>query len=176
MLGYSGGMLQSRFDIVVRKPHTRDAEALAELFGQSWRLAYTGIIPHAHLEGIIRRRTVEWWRGVTSRSDGMLVLEVSGKVAGYTTFGRARSKGRFQGEIYELYVTPTHQGLGFGEHLFEGARHALDVRRLAGLIVWALAENDQACHFYWRRGGRPIARLFDTLGESKVERIAFRWR
>jgi hypothetical protein len=39
-----------------------------------------------------------------------------------------------------------------------------------------LAENDQACHFYWRRGGRPIARLFDALGDAKVERIAFGWR
>ncbi len=173
---YSEQMLQSRTDIVVRKPQTSDAEALAELFGLSWRLAYTGIIPHAHLEGIIRRRSVEWWRGVTSRSEGMLILEVSGTVAGYTTFGRARSKGRFQGEIFELYVTPTHQGLGFGEHLFEAARHALDVRRLSGLIVWALAENDQACHFYWRRGGRPVARLFDALGDAKVERIAFGWR
>src|SRR5690606_12080107 len=69
MMVYSEQMLQSRTDIVVRKPQTSDAEALAELFGLSWRLAYTGIIPHAHLEGIIRRRTVEWWRGVTSRSD-----------------------------------------------------------------------------------------------------------
>ena len=169
-------MLQSRSDVVVRKPQALDAEALTELFALTWRLAYAGIIPHLHLEGTIRRRNVEWWRSVTSRGDGMLVLEVNGEVAGYATFGRARSKGRFQGEIYELYVTPTHQGLGFGEHLFEGARHALDVRRLSGLIVWALAENDQACHFYWRRGGRPIARLFDTLGDSKVERIAFGWR
>lgn len=169
-------MLQSRSHIVVRKPQAADAEALAELFASSWRLAYSGIIPHPHLEGTIRRRNVEWWRGVASRGDGMLVLEVNGTVAGYTTFGRARSKSRFQGEIYELYVEPTHQGLGFGEHLFEAARHALDVRRLSGLIVWALSENDQACHFYWRRGGRPMARLFDTLGESKVERVAFGWR
>jgi GNAT superfamily N-acetyltransferase len=168
-------MLQSRSDIVIRKPQSSDAEALSELFGKSWRLAYTGIIPHLHLEGIIRRRTVEWWRGITSRGDGMLVLEVNSDVAGYATFGRARAKGRFQGEIFELYVTPTHQGLGFGEHLFEASRHALDVRRLSGLIVWALTENEQACHFYWRRGGRPVARHFDTLGESKVERVAFGW-
>src|SRR5690606_20758416 len=118
----------------------------------------------------------EWWRSVADRGEGMLVLEVSGDVAGYTTFGRARSKGRFQGEIYELYVTPTHQGLGFGEHLFEAARHALDVRRLSGLVGCAPATNDRACHSYWRRGGRPVARLFDVLGNSQVERIAFGWR
>ena len=92
IFGYSVFMLQSRIDVVVRKPLADDAEALAELFGKSWRLAYSGIIPHAHLEGIIRRRTAEWWRSIASRSEGMLVLEVSGEVAGYTTFGRARSK------------------------------------------------------------------------------------
>jgi hypothetical protein len=32
----------------------------------------------------------------------------------------------------------------------------LDMRKLNGLIVWALLDNTAACDFYWRRGGRPI--------------------
>lgn len=168
-------MLQSRSNIVVRKGEARDAAALAQVFAQSWRLAYAGIIPDPHLEGLIRRRDAKWWRRAASESDGLLVLEVSEVVAGYVTFGRARSKGRYQGEIYELYLTPTHQGLGFGEYLFEAARHALDLRRLAGLIVWALSDNEQASHFYWRRGGRPVAKLTETLGGARLEKIAFSW-
>ena len=83
-------MLQSRSDIVVRKPQALDAEALTELFALTWRLAYSGIIPHLHLEGTIRRRNVEWWRSVASRGDGMLILEVNGEVAGYTSFTSRR--------------------------------------------------------------------------------------
>ena len=74
--------------------------------------------------------------------------------------GSSRQRAPYQGEIYELYLDPIYQGLGLGEHLFEGCRHALDMRKLNGLIVWALLDNTAACDFYWRRGGRPIASAF----------------
>ena len=86
------------------------------------------------------------------------------------------SAGRYQGEIYELYLDPIYQGLGLGEHLFEGCRHALDMRKLNGLIVWALLDNTAACDFYWRRGGRPITSTFTKIGGERLEKVAFAWR
>jgi ribosomal protein S18 acetylase RimI-like enzyme len=168
-------MLQSRTGIRVRKGTSRDAGVLADLFRQSWELSYRGIIPHLHLESIIRRRDKAWWQSAAGGNTGLLVLEVAGTVAGYVTFGRVRGRSKHQGEIYELYLKPTHQGLGFGEHLFEGARFALDQRSLKGLVIWALADNQQACDFYWRRGGRPIARTSDRIGGVKLEKIAYAW-
>jgi len=160
----------------VRRGAPEDASALAQLFRDAWEVAYRGIIPHLHLETIIRRRDASWWKNAASGSDGLLVLEVSDTIAGYATFGRSRVKGRYQGEIYELYLAPLYQGLGFGEHLFEGVRHALDQRKLNGLIVWALADNQVAQDFYWRRGGRPIAKSTDRIGGAKLEKIAYGWR
>ena len=152
-----------------------NSEALAEVFAASWSLAYTGILPENHLRTMISRRSPGWWR-TNLRSDGnMLVLQVSGKVAGYATCGPARSRGNVQGEIFELYLDPLHQGLGLGEHLFEGCRSILDSRRLRGLVVWALVDNAAACHFYWRRGGRPVASVMDTIGGKKLEKAAFTW-
>ena len=170
-----GGMLQSRSEIRVRKGAPRDAATLADLFRQSWELAYRGIIPHLHLESMIRRRDKAWWQSAASGADGLLVLEVAGVLAGYVTFGRARGRSKHQGEIYELYLIPTHQGLGFGEHLFEAARHALDMRRLNGLVVWALADNIGAGEFYWRRGGRPAAKTTDRVGGVKLQKIGYAW-
>ncbi len=63
-----------------------------------------------------------------------------------------------------------HQGLGLGEHLFEGCRYGLDQRRLKGLIVWALADNTMATDFYWRRGGRPVKQAIENIGSRKLER------
>ncbi len=168
-------MLQSRTDVRVRKGTQRDAGALAELFRQSWELAYRGIIPHLHLESMIRRRDKAWWQHAARGSDGLLVLEVGGVTAGYVTFGRARGRTKFQGEIYELYLSPSYQGLGFGEHLFEAARFALDERKLNGLVIWALADNTVAADFYWRRGGRPVSKTVDKIGGVKLEKIAYGW-
>lgn len=118
--------------------------------------AYTGIIPHLHLETLIRRRSEEWWSGAIRGGDSILVLEVGKATAGYATSGAARTRTAHQGEIYELYLAPVYQGLGFGELLFEGCRAGLDRRQLRGLVVWALSENSGATDFYWRRGGRPF--------------------
>jgi ribosomal protein S18 acetylase RimI-like enzyme len=159
----------------IRPGAAADAAALSDVFRASWSNAYLGIIPHLHLDNMIRRRTPDWW-GTTIRSGGeLLVLQVAGVVAGYATLGAARARGAYEGEIYELYVSPTYQGLGFGERLFEACRYQLDGRQLSGLIVWALADNATASDFYWRRGGRPVGMTFERFGRTKLKKIAFAW-
>jgi ribosomal protein S18 acetylase RimI-like enzyme len=168
-------MLRSPSIAKVRSAHPADAVDVAGVFRDSWTLAYRGIIPDVHLDRIVRTRDAAWWRSSLKAKEGMLVLEVGGTIAGYATCGQTRGRGRFQGEIYELYLAPTHQGLGFGEHLFEACRHALDERKLKGLLVWALVDNDAACSFYWRRGGRPVASMMEKFGSAKLEKAAFGW-
>lgn len=170
-------MLGSSSIVKVRPAKLADAARLVEVFEESWRHAYRGIIPHLHLESMIARRQREWWLNALRAGETLLVLELPDKkLAGYASCGMARARGVHQGEIYELYVTPTCQGLGFGELLFEACRAGLDRRRYDGLVVWALSENAPAIDFYWRRGGRPIARSYDTIGHAKLEKIAFGWK
>ena len=168
-------MLEQSSSANVRTARNDDADALADTFALSWRQAYRGVLPHAHLEGMIARRQPAWWRSSLGSRDCVLVLEVADKIAGYATCGQARGRGRHKGEIYELYLAPIYQGLGFGEHLFEGCRFVLDNNRLNGLVVWALLDNTQACDFYWRRGGRPITSTIDVLGGKRLEKIAVAW-
>ena len=169
-------MLGSNSKVNVRGARPADASALARIFKEAWQLAYRGIIPHLHLESMIRQRTPEWWRDALKPAEGTLVLEMAGTVAGYATVGHSRHRSPYQGEIYELYLDPIYQGLGLGEHLFEGCRHTLDMRKLNGLIVWALLDNTAACDFYWRRGGRPVASAFTRIGGERPEKVAFAWR
>jgi ribosomal protein S18 acetylase RimI-like enzyme len=111
-------MLGASSHCEVRSGNLSDAPALSEVFRLTWSQAYLGIIPHLHLDSMIRRRGVEWWRSTIKSGNGVLVLQVAGSTAGYATLGAARARGKQEGEIYELYVTPTHQGLGFGELLY----------------------------------------------------------
>lgn len=168
-------MLESRASVRVRSGKPGDAAAIASVFKDSWKQAYRGIIPHAHLEHMIRRRGPDWWRSAVRAGDTVLILECQGTVAGYATLGTSRTKGPYQGEIYELYMAPTHQGIGLGEYLFEAARNNLDDRKLNGMLVWALSDNEVATGFYWRRGGRPIAKMIERIGGARLEKIAFAW-
>ena len=169
-------MLGSHSKVRVRGAKSGDAKALARIFKDSWLLAYRGIIPHLHLDGMVRQRTPEWWRDALKSSDSALVLDVAGTVAGYATLGTSRARGSYQGEIYELYMAPVYQGLGFGERLFETCRFRLDKARLDGLIVWALNENEAAIDFYVRRGGRPRFSSSEHFGGRKVPKTGLVWR
>lgn len=168
-------MLGASSHVGVRAARRSDADALVGVFDASWRHAYTGIIPHLHLDLMIRRRTPTWWRRVIAAGESVTVLKVDGKIVGYATFGLSRNRGKHQSEIYELYITPDYQGLGFGELLFESCRYQLDQRSLDGLILWALTDNTSAIDFYWRRGGRPIASTIDRIGKTRLEKIALAW-
>ncbi len=168
-------MLGASSHCEVRRGNLSDAPALSEIFRLTWSQAYLGIIPHLHLDNMIRKRTTEWWCSTIRSGNGVLVLQVDGSIAGYATLGAARVRSEQEGEIYELYITPTHQGLGFGELLFEGCRHQLDLRQFSGLIVWALAENVGAAEFYWRRGGRPVGAGFERFGDKRLKKIAYAW-
>jgi ribosomal protein S18 acetylase RimI-like enzyme len=164
-------------DVVhIRPPRPKDAPALASAYEEAWRGAYQGIIPHLSLERMMARRGLRWWESTLRKRTPLLVLDFSGEAIGYVTFGRCRlGQAPFQGEIFELYLHPTYQGLGLGEKLFEGARARLAEMRLKGLLVWALADNDAACGFYLRLGGKPVAEGAESFGDSSLRKVAFAW-
>src|ERR1700752_612769 len=99
-------MLGSGSKVCVRSGKSADAAALSRVFRESWQFAYRGIIPHLHLDSLVRQRTPEWWRSTVGSGDSVRVLELAGKLVGYATYGSARQRGPFQGEIYELYLDP----------------------------------------------------------------------
>ncbi len=164
-------------DVVhIRPPRLKDAPTLAAAYEEAWRSAYQGIIPHLSLERMIARRGLGWWEGALHKRTPLLVLDFGGEPAGYVTYGRSRlGRTQFQGEIFELYMHPIYQGLGFGEKLFDGARSRLAELKLKGLLVWALVDNDAACGFYLRLGGKPIAEGAESFGDISLRKVAFAW-
>lgn len=161
--------------IGVRDAQLEDAAALIDVFRESWRHAYCGVIPSLHLSRMISRRDASWWRASIRSEPHFLVLEVGGEIVGYATCGGARAPRRSGGEIYELYLSPVHQGLGLGEHLFEACRNRLDADGLNGLVVWSLIDNEAARDFYLRRGGRAVGRSRETFSGRQLEKIAYAW-
>jgi ribosomal protein S18 acetylase RimI-like enzyme len=160
----------------IRPARLKDASALAAAYEDAWRGAYQGIIPHLFLERLLSRRGLGWWENAVRKRTPLLVLDFDGQAAGYVTFGRCRfGRTRFQGEIFELYLHPTYQGLGLGEKLFDGARARLAEMRLKGLLVWALADNEAACGFYVQLGGKAVAEGADSFGDTSLRKIAFAW-
>jgi ribosomal protein S18 acetylase RimI-like enzyme len=162
--------------IDIRRAEPRDAPAIADVHHQAWRGAYAGIIPHRALNAMISRRGGEWWANAIRRSATVLVVEIGGKVAGYTTVGRNRARELpQQGEIYELYLRPEYQGVGLGSRLFAAARQKLADHGLKGMVVWALEDNINALSFYAGAGGRDVAEGVEVFDQKALKKVAFVW-
>ena len=104
------------------------------------------------------------------------MLVFGDKVAGYANYGRNRARSlHFEGEIYELYLRPEFQGLGFGRRLFTAARRDLMQSGLKSMVIWALSDNDPATEFYRALGGRMVARSSEKFGPKSLDKVAFAW-
>ena len=159
-----------------RPARPEDANAISQVHAQSWRQAYTGILPYKALMKMINRRDAKWWARAIRKSTIVMVAEMDGEIAGYVTLGPNRvSTFPFEGEIYELYLKPEFQGIGLGAMLFAQARKELKRRAYKGVTVWVLQDNESAVGFYQNAGGRPIARGSEHFDDTKLEKIAIAW-
>jgi ribosomal protein S18 acetylase RimI-like enzyme len=162
--------------IEIRRARAADAKAVAETHDDAWRAAYQGIIPGRELEQLIAKRGPRWWHGAIRKGSRISLLAFGDTVAGYANYGHNRSRSLpYEGEIYELYLRPEFQGLGFGRQLFMAARQDLAQRDLNSLVVWALSDNQPAMEFYRALGGKSLARSSERFGDKILDKTAFVW-
>ena len=162
--------------IEIRRAKASDAAAVASCHDEAWRMAYQGIIPGTELEKLINRRGPAWWDSAIRKGSRIALLQFGDKIAGYANYGRNRARSlTYDGEIYELYLRPEFQGLGFGRRLFTAARRDLAQSALKSLIVWALSENENAVEFYRALGGKAVARSSEKFGDKMLEKVAYSW-
>src|SRR6187401_3378409 len=162
--------------IEIRRAKSGDAVDVAETHDEAWRTAYQGIIPGNELDKLINRRGPDWWDSAIRKGSRITVLAFGNAVAGYANYGRNRARSLYyDGEIYELYLRPEFQGLGFGRKLFSAARRDLLQSGLQSMVVWALSDNEPAVGFYRALGGKAVARSSEKFGSRVLDKVAFAW-
>ncbi len=162
--------------IDIRRAGVEDAEAVAAVHLDAWKYAYNGLIPYSALDRMVSRRGEEWWARAISRKTVVLVIEIECEIVGYLTLGRNRVETLpVAGEIYELYLRPEFQGVGLGTRLFLNGRAELKRRGLRGVVVWVLADNDQAISFYENSGGNLVAEGNETFDGKVLRKLAYAW-
>ena len=163
--------------IEIRRAKASDAVDVAATHDEAWRTAYQGIIPGNELDKLINRRGPDWWDSAIRKGSRITILQFGEQIAGYANYGRNRARSLFyDGEVYELYLRPEFQGLGFGRRLFSAARKDLMQSGLKSLVVWALSDNESAVEFYRALGGRAVARSSERFGAKTLDKVAYAWQ
>ena len=88
-----GNRVMKTLSIDIRRAEPDDAPAISDAHRSSWQQAYAGLIPHKQLRQMLDRRNEMWWRKAARGSATMLVVEIAGVIAGYTTLGLSRARG-----------------------------------------------------------------------------------
>jgi ribosomal protein S18 acetylase RimI-like enzyme len=165
---------------VVRLPEITDAQEIARTMTGSWRVGYRGLLSDAILDLLDDTESTTQWgwvasgwireRRVTSRNP--IATDAAGRVVGVSTFGADRDlpDDAHRGEVWALYVAPSHWGRGYGSALLRNAEDALTAGGRRDLALWVLEGNARACRFYERAGWRTddITKPFGDSGLSEV--------
>ena len=148
----------------VRPATATDAAAIAAVHVDAWRVAYAHIFDAAFLAGLSVEARTERWENIIAELPGgerLDVAEAGGELVGFCHAGPSRDEdGAGCGEVYAVYVSPSHWGRGAGRVLLEAAEQRLAGGGFRAATLWVLDKNDQARAFYERRG-------WDTNGATK---------
>lgn len=142
-----------------------DARAIAETHVASWHAAYRGVISDAALDELtVESLEPRWLAEVVSPKDEastVAVVEVEGRIAGYSRFGPALDDDLdpgATGEVYGFYLHPDLWGRGAGRALMEHVIGDLRARGFDLGVLWVVQANDRAQGFYRALGWAPDGR------------------
>ncbi|MEP3431462.1 MAG: GNAT family N-acetyltransferase [Roseibium sp.] len=162
--------------IDLRAAKTADCEALADIHSEAWLGAYRGVLPGVDLQKMVSRRGESWWRGALARGVNIKILGISDVPAGYATYGPCRlTDTNMDSEIYELYLKPEYQGLGFGRALFYSVKETLSDKTGSGLAIQVLSDNQPAREFYKAVGGKFTGKSWYRIAGKRLELSIYSW-
>lgn len=135
----------------IRDATPEDAMEVARLHVRSWQVAYRGLIPDSHLDGLrVEDRASRYTFGDTQPdAPRTLVAEDNGAIHGLATTGPNRDGDAADvGELQAIYVDPPAWGHGVGRAMMQAARARLHQQGYDSAVLWVLAGNQQAQRFY----------------------------
>lgn len=166
-------------EIGIRMARPGDAPAIAEIYVDSWRETYAGLLPSSSLVRMSKTDQTRAWQHLIEqsnlRSPVFVASDTSSKLYGFSSAGPTRDASfRFDAEVYTLYVAPGFTSQGIGTALMSSVFRLFSRASYKGMIIWALAENPSR-FFYESMGGKLVAeRVHPVWGESYRE-IAYGW-
>ena len=127
-----------------------DFDAIGNIYVQSWRTAYQGIVPKGYLEEL---ESSQWTPILHNHEYETYVICDEGNYVGVSSIGPARDEQMTAwGEITSFYLLPEFFGKGYGKQLLA---HIIDVfadKGYMNMYLWVLEQNIRAQRFYEKHG------------------------
>jgi ribosomal protein S18 acetylase RimI-like enzyme len=160
------------------KATVKDADAIAKIHVDSWRIAYVDIFdPQWLAEMSIANRAERWVHNLNSDESETHLVRIDEKIVGFVSLGKCRDVGSVStcGEIWAMYIAPENWRVGIGKQLMAYAIDCLQIQGFDSVLLRVLCDNARGIDFYESCGfSRKIGseELIET-GGRKVKEIAY---
>lgn len=163
----------------VRAATAADADAIGRIQVETWRAAYADLLPRHAIDGFDVAARQALWREGLSRTpqpgSATFVALVDDEIVGFATVGDSHSEDG-PGELYAIYVDPSHWGHGAGRALIQRAEGSLRDSGFASALLWVLEGNEQAERFYRAAGWTRDGEKQDVFQGATVTELRYRKR
>ena len=165
-------------EVTIRPAEPSDAAGIADVHVRSWREAYTGIVPDDYLAGLDPARRTPVWTENLQRGPSehvyTWVAENGTRILGFATIGPGRDEDVRRGdrEIYSIYLEPEQWGHGVARDLMRTVIGEAGQNRI---VLWVMADNERARHFYRRHGFEPDGvEKYAPVGGAELLQLRYR--
>lgn len=154
-----------------------DWDALSNIYEESWKYAYNGIVPQEYLDSIPKGR----WADILKKSletypqwRGLAMLE-GDRIIGTSSYSNARLDSMDgYGEVISIYFLPEYIGKGYGKPLMQASVDGLAKMGYNKVYLWVLEDNKSARHFYEKFGFRPSGEVMVTkIGGKPLRELQY---
>ena len=166
--------------VTVRLASVDDADTIGRVQVETWRAAYTGLMPDGAIEGFDVPERQRLWREGLARTprpgSATFVVEDGGEVVGFATVGASRDGDTEEAELYAIYLHPSCWDRGLGRALLQRAEESMSSSGFRKAVLWVLEGNERAERFYRAAGWQPDGRKVDQFQGAAVSELRYRKR
>ena len=171
--------------MTIRPATAADAQDLAHIHIEGWRVSYAGLVEQAFLDGLdTGKRASDWAKWLAEGTEALVAHDTDGNPAGFISFNRLMTpppgmspvRPLYTSEILAIYILPAYWRQGLGKQLMKAAAARLKEKKHKSLCLWVLEKNSRGNAFYKSLGGQKCGKKDVTIGNQKLTDVCYGWR
>ncbi|WP_339229008.1 GNAT family N-acetyltransferase [Oceanobacillus sp. FSL K6-2867] len=162
--------------MIIRKATIADAEDIAKVHVDSWKIAYKGILPDEFLNRLSYEQRTMLWERNTMEQNVYIAENAEGKIVGFSIGDKERTKmyDGYEGELNAIYILKAYQRRGIGKLLIQPVVEELLQKGINTMIVKVIEENPSSV-FYEALGAHVVDRLEIKIAGALMHEIVYGW-
>ena len=154
----------------IRRAQQSDLAPIAALHAESWRDAYSDVLPEQYLTDQLAVDLQRHWRSVEIRPDDVVLVAEDDGIIGFIAIWC-----RFEPFIDNIHVKPSERSRRIGSALMKSAVSRLIRAGHRTAYLWVVESNQRAIHFYQKLGGVCTDRELKNLFGHRVPNVKMVW-